>query len=148
MIGKRGQTKGTFGILLGGLILISIFSILFFSLLTQSQQSYSSVTFNSTQYQAFDESNTVINLTADMNDQFTSLNSTGTNVGDIINVVTTGGYNTIRIIGATPAFYADILTSIAAVFGIPTTIVSLVITIIIGALLGLFILLVFRVAVI
>lgn len=142
---NKAQTKGIFMVLIGGAIAITIFALLFIYMLRGAQESYPTVTFNETQYQAFNQTNQIINLTQEMNDQFTSVDSAGTNVGDIINVVTTGGYNTLRIIGAVPAVYSNMIFAVATVVGIPIAIVNLIGFIVLAAILGLFILLVFRV---
>ena len=146
---KKGQTqRGVLSVLLGGAILLAIVSILFSSLFSEAQTSYTNIQYNESQYAAFNTGSELNNITSEMNDQFTNLNSSGTNVGDVINVATTGGYNTIRLFGALPEVYRGIITSIATTFEIDQALVNLVVLIIIAALIGLFILLVFRVAVI
>lgn len=142
---RKGQAKGVFTILLGGAIAITVFALLFIYMLRGAQQSYPTVTFNESQYQSFNQTNQIVNLTQQMNDAFTGINSSGTNVGDIINVVTTGGYNTLKILGAIPAVYSGMMYSAALIIGVPVPIVSLVSFVVIAALIGLFILLVFRV---
>lgn len=142
---RKGQTKGVFMVLLGGVIAITVFALLFIYMLRGAQQSYPSVTFNESQYQSFNQTTQIVNLTQQMNDAFTGINGSGTNVGDIINVVTTGGYNTLKIMGSVPAIYSGMMYSASIIIGIPVSIVSLVSFVVIAALLGLFILLVFRV---
>jgi hypothetical protein len=145
---RKAQTKGVLSILLGGLIGITIFSLLFIYILRGADASYPTIEYNESEAETFAQTQTVVNLTEEMNAQFTSLNSSGTNVGDIINVVTTGGYNTLRIFGATPAVYNSMIMSAAAKFGVPVVIANMAVMFIIAGLIGLFILLVFRVAVI
>lgn len=142
---RRAQTKGVFMVLLGGAISVSIFALLIVYSFRGAQESYSNVAFNESQFQVFDETNQIVNLTDEMNSAFTRANSSGTNVGDIINVATTGGYNTIQIFGALPDVYGGMMYDIADFFKVDRSIVTLLTMIVIAAVIALFILLVFRV---
>ena len=148
VFGRRGQsTSGILSVLLGGLVAVTLITLLWTGMLNESQNSYPVLTYDEDAYGAFNQSSEIMDVTEDLNDQFTNLNSTGTGVGDIMSVTTTGGYNSIRLFASMPALYYNIINSAAQLFGIPSTVVDVVVVIIIGALIGLFILLVFRVVI-
>ena len=144
MMFTKAQSKGMFMVIVGGAIAVTIFSLLFIYAFRSAQESIPALTFNESKYQQFNQTNKIINLTTQMNNAFTG-NSSGNVVGDIITVTTTGGYNTIQILGAVPSVYSDMMYSAANILGIPREIVSLITFIVLLAVIALFILLVFRV---
>lgn len=141
----KAQARGTFMVLLGGAITITIFTILIIYAMRSGQESYSTLQFNDTQFSNFNKTEDVVTLTSQMNDAFTSLNGSSTGALDAVQATTTGGYNTLRILGSIPSVYAGMMYGAAAILGIPIIIVQLITFIIIGFIIALFILLVFRV---
>jgi hypothetical protein len=146
---RKAQSRGIFMVILGGAIVISMLGYGFLYLMGQAEQATAQslvpVTYNHTYYAALDQTTQLNTITSNMNNQFTQANGTGTNVGDIINVVTTGGYNTLKIVGAMPNTFTLYMNLVASQLGIPVGFVILATMIVIVALLSLFILLVFRV---
>lgn len=141
---SKAQNKGLFMVLVGGLITITIFSLLYVYLLRGAQDSYGNIEYNESEFSALNQTNSIVNLTNQMNEEFTGLNQTSSG-GDIIAVTTTGGYNTIKIVGQTPGIYGSMFLSLSRILGVPLPIAQLLFYFVLLAVISLFILLVFRV---
>jgi hypothetical protein len=145
----KAQATSSLLTLIGGVLLVCAFAIAFIYLLNGGQTNYG-VTYNETAYQGFNQSKQIINLTQSTQQQFIQYNSSGSNGGngvlDIITVVTSSGYNTLKIIGTVPGIYHDIINNaLVTILGVPAEIADLIFYFVMAVVISVFILLVFRV---
>lgn len=147
---SKGQVKGVFMVIVGGAVLVTILTILFLFAMQGAVQSVPTLTYNDTTLQALNNSAQLMNITSQMNNAFLGTGN-NTNTGDIISTITTGGYNTLRFLGAVPAIYFSMFTNVSNILGLGPAgaqLVGLAALVVILAVIGLFILLVFRVYII
>jgi hypothetical protein len=142
---SKGQNKGSFMVILGGVMAVSIFTIIMMMLLGGAKQSAPNLVYDQSQYAGFDKTDEVVNITESMSNEFSNANASSTNAGDIITVTTTGGYNTLRFLRAIPGIYSSMLFGTSSILGVPAVIAQIIALIPIISILALFILLVFRV---
>lgn len=138
-----GSFNGLLAVL-GGALLVCAFAVAGIMYLQGGLNAYN-VPYNTTTYQAFNQSQQIINITEQTQEKFVQYNTTGTSTLDIITLVTTGGYNTLQVIGETPAIYSSFIQGTMAILGIPATFGQLAFYYVIAIIIVIFILLVFRV---
>lgn len=142
---NKAQTESGIVSILSGIVLLCALGIGATAWIGASADTYS-ISFDETQYSFLNKTGEITNLTQELNTEFLAANNTGsTNVLDIINVATTAGFTSVKIIGKSSGIYYAIIVDGASILYIDYVYVLLAVLIIIVVLVSIFILLVMKV---
>lgn len=142
---NKAQNEGSSIVaLLSGIIIFSALAISAMMFLQGGAETYG-VTYNDSEFKGFNKTSEITDITQDLNEKFIDTNTTGTSTLDIISLVTTAGFSSIKIIGSSSTIYYAVLVQGGDILLIDRTFVFLAALIIVIVLISIFILLVMKV---
>jgi hypothetical protein len=116
---RKGQVnQGTVGALMIGLILVAGASVLMLNYIGGVGINYG-VSVNDSKYSVFSQSQEITNLTSQMNNQFVNEEGEQNEDTDIISIMITNAYGTIKLFFNLPGLYSNLIAAALNSMGVP-----------------------------
>lgn len=142
---SKGQVRGNLLLLLFGIAALTVLSVAGVMFIGGYATS-TNTTINTGNYTMYNQADELINITSTTTQQLQGLSNGSNSFGTNIEILTSGGYNSLRTIGAVVGLYASTISSTGELFGVPDVIANIIIGAVIGGILiVLFLLFLFRV---
>lgn len=119
MNNNKAQSQSTIGSLLVALIVVSGVSLLALSYIGGVGANYGQ-DLNESKYAIFEQSQEITNITSQMTDQFVNEEGTQNEDTDIISVMITGAYGTIKLFFELPQLWNNFIQAAMVSIGIPS----------------------------
>ena len=144
---SKAQSASSLTVLFMAVIIVSIFSIGAIMYMDGGTTTYGT-TYDDTVFRSVELDSSINNLTLSTQQTLVAQNGTGAiSGGGIINTITTAGFQSFSLISNIPNMLLSMFAAVAIILGIPAPIIMLLFSAVVVMIIGIIILLVFRVRV-